>query len=67
MDTFKNLATSYNLQIRGIHGEHSESTDHVYDISNKRWLGRSEVQLVKDLYDGIKALLYAESALEAEE
>lgn len=43
MDEFKSIADKYHLQIRGIHGEHSESSDHTYDISNKRRLGLSEV------------------------
>ena len=29
----------------------------VYDISNRRRLGLSEVQCVQDMYDGVKALL----------
>ncbi len=43
---FEAIADKYHVQIRGIHGEHSETADHVYDISNKRRLGRSEVDLV---------------------
>ena len=43
---FHALAEKFNLQIRGIHGEHSESVDGVYDISNKIRLGRSEKDLV---------------------
>ena len=46
MDEFKKIADQYYVQIRGIHGEHSESADHIYDISNRRRLGRSEVDLV---------------------
>ena len=46
MSDFQAIADQYHVQIRGIHGEHSESADHVYDISNKRRLGRSEVDLV---------------------
>ena len=46
MQEFEAIADQYNVQIRGIHGEHSESADHVYDISNRRRLGRSEVDLV---------------------
>jgi len=46
MEEFKKIAKEFHVQIRGIHGEHSESADHVYDISNKRRLGRSEVDLV---------------------
>ena len=57
---FEDIAKEYGLQIRGIHGEHSESSDHVYDVSNKRRLGRSEVQLIEDMYLGIQALLEKE-------
>ena len=46
MSDFQAIADQYHVQIRGIHGEHSESSDHTYDISNKRRLGRSEVDLV---------------------
>ena len=59
----------YNLSFifkpRGIHGEHSESTGEdagVYDISNRRRLGLSEVQCVQDMYNGVKKLLEIEKA-----
>jgi len=45
-EEFQAIADRFKVQIRGIHGEHSESADHVYDISNKRRLGLSEVELV---------------------
>ena len=45
-DKFQAIADKYNVQIRGAHGEHTETNDHIYDISNKRRLGLSEVQLV---------------------
>ena len=32
---FKEICDGLNLQIRGIHGEHSESEGGIYDISNK--------------------------------
>jgi len=51
------------VQIRGIHGEHTETDDGIYDISNKRRLGRSERELVQDMYDGVKALIKAELEL----
>ena len=41
-DLMNTIADDYFVQIRGIHGEHTESDDGVYDISNKRRLGRSE-------------------------
>ena len=59
----QSIADKYHVQIRGIHGEHTESDDGVYDISNLRRLGRNEVDLVQDMYDGVKALLDAERVL----
>jgi arginine kinase len=62
---FNQIADKFYVQIRGIHGEHSESDDGTYDISNKRRLGRSEVDLVQDMYNGIKAMIEAEKKLAA--
>jgi len=59
---FNEIADKYHVQIRGIHGEHSETDDGTYDISNKRRLGRSEKQLVQDMIDGVRALIDAERA-----
>merc|ERR1711967_215114 len=56
-DQFQSIADQYHVQIRGIHGEHSESDDGTYDISNKRRLGRSEATLVQDMIDGVHALI----------
>ena len=39
---FQQIADQYEVQISGIHGEHSETNDGVFDISNKRRLGKSE-------------------------
>lgn len=60
---FQAIADKYYVQIRGIHGEHSEDDSGVYDISNRRRLGRNEVQLVQDMYDGVKAMIEAEKNL----
>ncbi len=65
MDEFKAIADKYHVQIRGIHGEHSESEGGIYDISNKRRLGVSEVECVQDMYDGVVALIKREKELEA--
>jgi len=62
-DLFESIAAKYYVQIRGIHGEHTETNDGVFDISNLRRLGRNEVQLVQDMYDGVKALIAAEKKL----
>ncbi len=65
MDEFKAIADKHHVQIRGIHGEHSDSEGGVYDISNKRRLGVSEVECVQDMYDGVVALIKREKELEA--
>merc|ERR1711934_541078 len=57
------IADKYHVQIRGIHGEHTETDDGVFDISKLRRLGRNEVQLVQDMYDGVKALIKEEKKL----
>merc|ERR1719389_354434 len=62
-EKFHEIADKYEVQIRGIHGEHSETDDGVFDISNRRRLGRNEVQLVQDMYDGVKAMIAAEKEL----
>lgn len=62
-DEFEAIANQYHVQIRGIHGEHSESADHIYDISNRRRLGRSTADLVQDMYDGVKAMIAKEKSL----
>ncbi|WP_072680181.1 phosphagen kinase [Arcobacter sp. LA11] len=64
MNRFKNITDNFHLQIRGIHGEHSESVGGVYDISNKRRLGVTEVQCVQDMYDGVVELIKIEKELE---
>ncbi len=60
---FKVISDKNHLQIRGIHGEHSESEGGIYDISNKRRLGISEVECAYDLYNGIKELIEMEESL----
>lgn len=62
---FQAIADQYYVQIRGIHGEHTETDDGTYDISNRRRLGRSEKDLVQDMYDGVKAMIAAEKELVA--
>lgn len=64
---FNEIADQYYVQIRGIHGEHTETDDGVYDISNRRRLGRSEKDLVQDMYDGVKAMMAEELKLRAAE
>merc|ERR1712159_470529 len=61
-EKFNSIADKYHVQIRGIHGEHTETDDGVFDISNRRRLGRSEKDLVQDMYNGVKAMIEAERA-----
>jgi creatine kinase/arginine kinase len=62
-DEFEAIASKYYVQIRGAHGEHTETDDGVFDISNLRRLGRSEVDLVQDMYNGVKAMIKREKEL----
>ena len=64
-EQFNKIADEYYVQIRGIHGEHTETDDGIFDISNKRRLGRSEKDLVQDMYNGVKAMIEAEKKLAA--
>lgn len=59
----QSLADQYQLQIRGVHGEHSEGKEGVYDISNRRRLGISEAGCISDLTSGITALINKESKI----
>jgi len=61
-EKFNSIADKYYVQIRGIHGEHTETDDGVFDISNRRRLGRSEKDLVQDMINGVRALIEAEKA-----
>ncbi|KAL4233585.1 Creatine kinase S-type [Mactra antiquata] len=57
------ICAKYNLQPRGVHGEHSESKGGVYDISNKRRLGLSEWDAVNEMKNGVLEIIKAEAAL----
>jgi creatine kinase len=56
------IAGRYNLQVRGTAGEHTESEGGVYDISNKRRLGLTEYEAVKEMQDGILEMIKLERA-----
>ena len=62
---FQGIADQFNVQIRGSHGEHSDTSDGIFDISNRRRLGRSEKDLVQDMYNGVKAMMDAELEMRA--
>ena len=60
---FEAIAKKFGVQIRGSAGEHSDTSDGLFDISNRRRLGRSEKDLVQDMYNGVKEMIAAELAL----
>jgi len=57
------VAGKYNLQVRGTRGEHTEAEGGIYDISNKRRLGLTEFEAVKEMQDGILELIKIEKSL----
>ncbi len=60
---FEEVCKDLGLSIRGVHGEHSESADGIYDISNKHRLGITEREIFEQLYAGVKKLIELESSL----
>ncbi|XP_078658188.1 arginine kinase-like [Branchiostoma floridae x Branchiostoma belcheri] len=52
----KNACRQLGLDVRGQHGETSEAKGGVYDLSNHQRLGRTEVELLETLVDGINSL-----------
>jgi len=60
---FRDICAKLRLQPRGIHGEHSQSAGGVVDLSNKERLGKSEVQLVQTMIDGVSKILELEASL----
>jgi arginine kinase len=57
------IAAKFDLQVRGTRGEHTSVEEGVYDISNKRRLGLTEYDAVKEMYDGIIEIIKAEKEL----
>jgi len=52
------------LLIAGVHGEHSDSVGGVYDISNKRRMGLSEIQAVQEMRKGVEHIIKLEKELQ---
>lgn len=48
------------MYFAGTHGEHTEAQGGVYDISNKRRLGLTEIDAVTEMYYGVKQILQME-------
>ena len=54
----------YLIYLPGIHGEHTESVGGVYDISNKRRLGLSEIEAIQEMRRGVEEIIKREKALQ---
>ena len=63
----EDTANQYNLQVRGTSGEHSEAKDFVYDISNRRRLGLTEIEALQEMYDGVREIILLERRLQEEQ
>jgi len=61
---FDNILDTLKLQKRGTGGVDTESVGGTFDISNSERLGKSEVQLVQVLCDGLELLIEMEKRLE---
>ncbi|VDI71043.1 arginine kinase [Mytilus galloprovincialis] len=63
-EILNSICDRHNLQLRGVNGEHTESAEAVYDVSNKRRLGLTEYQAVYEMYNGVEELIKTEQQLE---
>jgi len=59
-DTLNRFKKAYNLTIRGVFGEGSESFCDMYQVSNSITLGKSEEQILKEVGDAVLDLCYLE-------
>ncbi|OQR85932.1 creatine kinase, mitochondrial precursor [Thraustotheca clavata] len=58
------ICNTLGLQPRGSAGEHSAAVGGMWDISNKARIGKSEVELVQTMIDGVGKLIELEKAME---
>ena len=61
--TLDDLASRYNLQIRGTRGEKTEIEDNIFDLSNRQRFGIPEVEIIQTLHRGIAAIINAEQQM----
>merc|ERR1719424_1121465 len=62
---FKKKAGELGIQVRGSAGVDSGTDSGVFDLSNSDRLGRSEVELVNIMIDGVTALIAEEKTMES--
>ncbi|XP_033742328.1 arginine kinase-like [Pecten maximus] len=61
---FHDFLEKHHLQVRGVNGVHTEMIGDIYDISNKRRLGLTEIQAVREMIAGVGAVLAEEQRLD---
>lgn len=61
----KEICEKHGIQSRGTYGEHTASVGGVYDLSNKRRLGLTELEAVTEMYKGVSFLLDLERQMQA--
>lgn len=54
---------NFLIYFSGVHGEHTESVGGVYDLSNKRRLGLSEIDAASEMAKGITEIIKIEASL----
>lgn len=59
----KEIVDRHHLQIRGTGGEKTRVANAVFDISNRRRLGVSPNEILRDLHAGVKEIIHREKAL----
>ena len=52
------------MQARGTYGEHTESLGGVYDLSNQRRLGYTEIEAANEMVAGIQLIVKLEAQME---
>nr|VZI41287.1 unnamed protein product [Spirometra erinaceieuropaei] len=57
------ICKQHGLEARGAYGEHTESIGGVFDLSNERRLGLTELEAATEMADGVKKILELEASL----
>ncbi|VDL95289.1 unnamed protein product [Schistocephalus solidus] len=57
------ICKQHGLEARGAYGEHTESVGGVYDLSNERRLGLTELEAAIEMAEGVKKILELEATL----
>lgn len=66
VDHLKKRCEELGLQPRGSNGESGGLTGDLFDVSNKHRLGKSEVELVRSMIDGVNLIIAEDKKLIAE-